>query len=76
MNRLASYCPSEMLISQLVAFIRSSEHDEHTGDVLLTSVAVQLFPNSCGVGESMLSGVRISFTVFKSKFPHNPLSFP
>ncbi len=42
----------------------------------LTSAAVQLFPNSCGVGESMLSGVRISFTVFMSKFPHSPLSFP
>lgn len=42
----------------------------------LTSTAVQLFPNSCALVVSMLSGVRISFTVFKSKFPQRPLSFP
>ncbi|TNN42104.1 hypothetical protein EYF80_047718 [Liparis tanakae] len=36
----------------------------------------QLFPNSCGVAASTLSGVRISFTVLASKFPHKPLSFP
>lgn len=62
--------------SNFKAIIVISKLAADAGDVSLTSAAVQLFPNSCGVGESRLSGVLISFTVFVSKLPHSPLSFP
>lgn len=38
----------------------------------LTSTAAQLLPNSWGFVNSRFSGVLISLTVFRSKFPQRP----